>query len=473
MERGKLKKNTYFVAVGQIAHKVLAFALIPFSARILGEDGFGKFSLASSIMFFIFLFNDLGINTYITREIAKYKDSAEKFFFHSLIIKTGLILIDFALLLGFLKLANYEPDTNFAILIFAGYGITTSIMQLSIGIFEAHERMEFESIVLVLEKVIITSVGIWVLLQGYGLLVFCGAFLAGGVISTLSSMLILKKAFKFSRSNYKPEFAGIKSLVVNSMPFGIAVFISTIYNNIGILILSLIKTPSEVSWFSTSFKFIAITNLIPMVLVAATYPAFSREITKSKERVAELFTKCIRYLSFVVFPLIVGTIILAENIILLIYGEQYLNSIISLEILAWAAGLVIYNIFFTGILKAANLQNMIIKIQVIGLAINLVLNFTLIHFYSYIGAAISTVCTEAFIFLGFIWVTRRKITRLLEKSFFVKSIISTALMAAFAIYFKEHNVFAVVGGSVVIFFGSLFLMRGFALREFLPGRFNL
>lgn len=468
MKYNNLKKNTYFLAIGQVFQKILAFALIPFAARYLGDDGFGKFSVASTIMFFVFLLNDLGITTYITREIAKNKKLANEYYFNSLLIKICLIFINFSFVLIFLRFSNYAADANYAILIFAGYGIIDSIIQLSIGTFEAFERMEFEALVLSLEKIIITGLGLFVLIKGYGLIIFCGIFLVGGLFGVLLSFFILTRYFQFSRHRYKPGYNTIKALVKNSLPFGISLFIATIYNNIGVLILSLIKSPEVVGWFSASFKVIAITNIIPMIMIAATYPAFSRELLLENERVAKLFTRCFKYLSFLAFPLVAGTIILAEKIVLLIYGAQYINSIPALKIMVWTAAFVFYNIFLTGIMKAANLQRLMVKIQLIALAINVILNIVLIHSYSYLGAAITTVCTELFIFICFMVITFRQIVKLQEISFLFKTIFATLIMTIFSIITINYNILIVVGGNIFIFGSSLYLMKGFAIKEILP-----
>ncbi|MBN1638048.1 MAG: flippase [Ignavibacteriales bacterium] len=468
MNEHNLKKNTYFVAIGQLAQKVLAFALIPFAARYLGDDGFGKFSLASTIMFFIFLFNDIGINTYITRETAKNKKLAEKYFYNSIMIKFILIFLNFLGLLFYLKLANYSSDTNHAIVIFAGYGIVTSIMQLSIGIFEAFEQMKYEAIIFTFEKVLITTLSIFLLVKGYGLFIFCAVFLFGGMISIALSAYFLNKKFNFRIDNFKLDYAIVKILIKESIPFGLSILIATIYNNAGILFLSLMNSTDVVGWYSASFKFISITNFIPTILIAATYPALSKGIFQENERISKLFTKCMRYLSFIALPMIVGTSILSDKIIYFIYGTEFLNAVASLQILVWAAALVFYNIFFTGILKVANLQQLMVKVQLIGLGINIVSNLFLIKYYSYIGAAISTVGTEAFIFFAYFIIIYRKVVKLQELSFIIKTVLATLLMSIFSICFKDYNFFINVLGSSVIFFCCLYVMKGFFLWEILP-----
>ena len=82
-----LKKNTYFIFTGQAIQMVLSFILVPIAARFLGEDGFGKYSLGMTISYLVLMINDLGINTYITREIAKRNDELNKYYANALIIK--------------------------------------------------------------------------------------------------------------------------------------------------------------------------------------------------------------------------------------------------------------------------------------------------------------------------------------------------------------------------------------------------
>ncbi|MBN2010357.1 flippase [candidate division KSB1 bacterium] len=472
MKNNNLKKNTYFVATGQLAQKVLAFALIPFAARYLGDDGFGKFSLASTIMFFVFLLNDLGINTYITREIARDKKLAEKYFYNAIAIKMLIIVFNFMVLLIFLKFANYSIDTNKAIIIFAGYGIATSIFQMSVGVYQAFERMEYEAIIYTFEKIFVTALGILLLYKGFGLIVFCGVFLAGGTISIFLSIFILERYFSFRIKNISIEWKVIRSLVVNSTPFGLSILISTIYNYVGILLLSLMQSPEIVGWYAASSKFISITNIIPMVLIAATYPALSRGANQADSRMGELYNKCFRYLTFVALPTIVGTVILSRPIVDIIYGSQYTNAILPLKILAWAAALVYYNIFFTGVLKAANLQTLMVKILLVALTINTVLNVTLIHYFSYIGAAITTVSTEVFIFLTHLFIIHKRVIKLDTYAFILKGLFATTCMGIFCYYFRNHNFFVNVLGSIVILVVSLYMVKGFTLEEILPTRMN-
>lgn len=468
MKKGNIIKNAYFVSIGQAFQKVLAFVLIPIAARYLGDEGFGIYSLATAIMYFVFLFNDLGINTFITREVSKNKERVSQYYFNSLFLKFGLTFVDFMLLIVFFKLSHYPENANAVIFIFAIYGILTSVAQLSIGIFQAYERMEFEALILVLEKLVTTGLGIWVLTKGLGLIAFSYVFVIGGLVSVLISIFILKRNFNVNKIDFKLKFEFTLELLKDSMLFGASMLLATIYNYVGILILSFMKPAEVIGWYSAAFKLLTITNIIPTILLAATFPTLSREVFLSKEKIAELFTKCFKYLSFLVFPLVVGTIILAKKIILLIFGTEFVNSYIALQILVWAAALIFYNIFLGGLLKAANYQRQLVKIQFWAFLVNVILNLIFIYKYSYIGAAIVTVGTEALIFIACLYITYQRITRLREIKFLSKSLISLSFMAIFCLLFKDKNVIVVIGTSIVIYFSILYLLKGFVIKEILP-----
>ena len=115
----RLKQNTYFISAGLILQMAMALALVPFAARYLGDDLYGKYGIASTIMFFVFLFNDLGVNTYLTREVARFREKADQFVSNAITLKLVLIIVNVLILVAFLWLSGYDESKKNAILIFA------------------------------------------------------------------------------------------------------------------------------------------------------------------------------------------------------------------------------------------------------------------------------------------------------------------------------------------------------------------
>lgn len=467
MSRLRFKQNIYFVAIGQVAQKLLAFALIPFAARDLGDVGFGQFSLASALMFVIVLLNDWGMSTYLTREIARKKDQLSFFFWNALSLKIFLVVFDFLILLLYLRFANYTAETNRAILIFAAYGITSSLMQLTVGVYEAFEKMEFEAIVLTLEKIIITGLGIYALRNGYGLLPFCAVFVIGGLASFLISFVLVKIYFPITQ--YPVSVSGTRKIFMNSLPFGLSLLFATIYNYTGIFVLSLMKTSEEVGWFSAGFKLINITNLIPLILCGAIYPLLSRELHQEHSlRIKNLYSQGFKYLFFLALPMIVGVMLLADRLIPFIFGDEFLSAVPTLRIMVLTAALVFFNLYFTSVLKAANYQKTMVRVQGFALAMNIIVNVVLISLLSFQGAAWATVCTELFIFSTYLIMIQKRVTRLERSGFWLKGIGATLVMGFFIRYFGSLHIILLMGLSILLYFPVLYLFRGFTLSEIIP-----
>ncbi|NQT27210.1 flippase [candidate division KSB1 bacterium] len=470
MKSATIKKNTYFVAIGQIAQKVLAFALVPLAARGLGDDGFGIYSLAGAIMYFVLLMNDIGINHYITREIAKDRSQAQNTFYHAFLIKLLMIGINIPLLLLFLKLTNYPGQADTAILILSGYGILSSMIQLVIGIFQAHEVMKYEALIYTIEKSAITALAVFTLLMKWGLLVFCGTFLVGGFLSLSLGLMILFRVFRFRLGTFHLDLSFVRRLFVEGMPFGLSLILASVYSYIGILVLSFLEGPEVIGWYSAAFRLIALTTIIPMILVGSTYPALSRFGAEPNSQKTDLVYRCVKYLTFMALPLIAGATVLSTGVINLVYGVDYTHSIVILRILVWAAALIFYNYFLGGFLKAMNAQKRLVRIQVWGLIVNLVMNVILIQYYSFTGAAYATVLTEGFIFIACLIAASRFVARLPEYQFIGKTLIATCGMIGVALLARAIHILPLILICVITYTLILYGIKGFTLQEIVPFR---
>ena len=469
MSGNRLKKNVYFVGIGQVAQKLLGFILVPFAARYLDVDGFGQFSLASSVMLVVVMLNDWGVNTYITREVAKNPARVSAHLWNAAALKAGIILLDFIILLLYLSLTNYSAETDRAILIFSCYGILSSFVQLAIGVFQAFERMEFEALVLTLEKIFITSIGIFVLLKGFGLLTFSTVYVAGGLFSVLLSVVVLARFFPLHRT---PVNTGVMSdLFLRSLPFGLSLLLATLYNYTGIFILSILKTEEAVGWFSAGFKLMSLTNVVPIILISAVYPVLSREIHEcNRERVNLLYSRGFKYLLFLALPMVTGISLLSDKIVWAVFGSEYQPAIPMLRILSMTAALIFFNLYFTGMLKAANLQKIMVRLQIGALILNIVLNSILISAFSGVGAALTSVFTEVFIFLSYLWILRKVVTPIPFEWIWFRGLLATGLLALFLWFLPGLNLILSIGIGGLLYLGALFLSRAVTPAEFLPFR---
>ena len=462
-----VKKNTLFLSIGQFTQIALSFILMPVAARYLGDGGFGQYNLATALMYIIFLVNDSGLNTLTTRENARDREQAAVLFGQALFVK--IVLIIFCVIaLGISQwIYNFPRPMAMVVAIFAIYGVFTSMAQLATGVFRSFERMEYETIIVILEKAVITGLGVYALVHGASLVTFAAMFAIGGLASLVASLFIINK--KFFRIRLQVDAARAKTLLQQALIFGLSMFLVTIYDRVAILLLGKLRTDEMVGWYSAAHKLVALTSFVPSIIANATFPKLSRE-NQAGETMMALFTKGFKYLVFLALPLIAGVSILAAPVIDLIYGPGYEKAASALRILALTTALSSLNIFLTGLFWATNYQKRMFIFQAIALAMNIGLNLILIPDYGHIGAAWASVATEGIMFLLSFYVAVTKITRIAESLFILKGLGATAVMAAFLLMAPPIHLLASIVLSMVIYFGSLFLLRGFALDEILSFR---
>lgn len=465
---GNLKKNAYWVSLGQFLQMALALAVVPVATRYLGDERFGVYSLAGVLMYFVFLFNDLGLNTYFTREVARDTAQAQRWFAQAMSLKLATLFPALLVLAVLWFLPALNTEARWAVVIFCGYGILSSFFQLSFAVFRAYERMGYETFILVVEKFITSGFGIALLVQGYGLLWFCGVFLVGGAVSLALSLFLIHKKFFPLQFSLEPEFS--RTLLRQALPFGLSMFLINVYDRIDILMLTAMANASEVGLYAAVYKLLSLTNLVPTILVTALFPALSREAALGSEEAARIFTKGLKYLTFLALPMIAGAMVLAEELVVFMFGAEFQKAAPALQILSWVSGILFLNIFLATILTAANYQKKLVLVQICGLLTNISLNWYLIPKYSFVGAALATLATEGLVFVFCLFFAMIRITRLLELSFIPKALLATAGMIAFCLFAREYNFLLVLAGATVVYFVLLYAVRGFRFAELLLTR---
>lgn len=444
---GKLGRNTLWVGLGQVVNLALAFVLTPIAARALGDEDFGRYSLAATLMFFVFLFDDLGLNTWITKEAAGRRESSiSSVIGDALSFKLVVAIPLLTLLALVLKLIGVDNRTSQAIVVFAVYGILSSVWQLSIAVFRAFETMKYEPLIFALEKLLITTGAILVFACGGGLIHFVAVFPISGIGSAILSYFLLKRhGTKISLTASVPRWV---SMVRHSFPFGLSVFLATVYNKIDILILSAMTVPAVVGWYSAAYRLLNVTNLIPTVVATAMFPRFASLKDQGREDLSELFSEGIRVLLAVCVPMIILGMAFARPVIILLFGTQFEPSIPAIRILVWASGIVFFNIYLSSFLGALGYQTRVVKTQILGTLLNVLANVLLIPRWQHLGAATATVLTEALILTVLVRIAVPRLVTLTGLRIGIPVVASSAALIGAILLTRQGNFGDFLSGSL-------------------------
>ena len=385
-------RNTGVILIGNVAGKALNFIVLIYLARYLGANDFGKYSFVIAYLFFFSVLALLGINKIVVREISKDKTIQERIIGNALSLRLLLSIAAIILSLIIINLLNYPFDTKILVYITSLTLLLLSIRATYASIFEACLRMEYSALTNFIEA-IVSLILILSIIFLKGDLIHVMAAL---VIASLSNLLV---TFFFSQRFVKPKFefnlGYVKKIFGASIHVGLTTVFRSIYHRIDVLMLSLMKTYAAVGYYSAAYTLIAALDIIPRAITISIFPVLSRYSVSSRDSLEMSYEKSFRLMLMIALPIAVMIAIFSKDIILLIYGSEFLPASLALSALIWSVIFLFMNALFANLIISMGKERMTAYTTGIMALVNIVLNFLLIPQYSYIGASIATVFTEA------------------------------------------------------------------------------
>lgn len=451
-------KNTSWLTISQVITSICAFLWTIIIARYLGVSDYGIVSFAISFTSLVGIVMDLGMSTYITREIAKNRNSVNKYFNNIFIFKLILAIILFFISGLILYLLGYPQWTILITLLFTIELIFMSMTVFLNGVFQAFEEVKYQAIGSILNSSLLL-IGILITL-GFDL-----GVVAIALSYTLSyfiyfSYILLKYIQTFSFPKFEIDVKFIKRVLIESIPFGLTNFFYTIYFSIDIVMLSYISGDYAAGLYKSAYNIITVFTTFFVVYQAVIFPVMSKFFKESQNLIKISYELSIKYLLLIIIPISAIIFFYARPIVDLIYSNQYSLASTPVQILIWTVLFLFINGAASVLLNAINQEKTVTKIYIIAALFNVCLNLILIPVYSYDGAAIATVISEILITiltLYFISKTNYKPDLSLLKS--VIKLVICGIILIIILYNIKVSLYLAIPIGLAVYLLSLFLTK--------------
>lgn len=459
----KIFSDSSLLVGAEVARKIIRFSLVIIAARLLGDDGFGKFSFALAFTKLFLILADCGIHQLLVRELARGKVNVKKYVGNAFFIKIILCIITCISIYIIVNLTDKSRDVLLAVYILTLSQVFDSFSLLFRSVFQAYQKMKYDAWSTVITAALSTIFGIVVLLAGGGFIELAIMYSLASLINLFYCIAIMTK--KFFPLKVRVDFNIIKYLLKEGLPFGVLLIFATIYTLIDTVMLSFMTGDDVVGWYKAAYQFVFCMMLIPMGTMKAVFPVLSKYYNKSLDDFKHLYKKLIKFLFIIGFSSAFILYIFSEDLILLVYGDQYLNGADALRILVWSTALIYLTTVMTHSTRASNRQRFTSVIVASGAVLNIILNFILIPRYQIIGAAYATLITEAVIFIShYFYLSSYLLRPPLIKSA-GKIILINAVMIGVVLILNQWNFFILFFLSIVVNFGMILLVRYFSKNE--------
>lgn len=464
--RQTIFKNTFWLAVAEAVSRLLKLILIIYVARILGATEYGKFNFALAFVALFTIFSDLGVPQITTRELSREKEK-EKEFSSILSLKILLSLGTLILMLVGSFFITADPAIRGIIWILAIYILISNFSEIIYAFFRARQQMEYESWVKILQAMVVTAAGFFVIFNFPSVVNLSYSYLFAGLVALIFILIFFHfKVFPLRISWQKSIWQRFLSM---SWPLALAGIFGGIYSQTDSVMMGYWGQITQTGWYNAAYKIIGVTFIPTSLIATSFYPALSKFFQDSKEKLQTAWNYFMDSMIILAIPIVVGGIVLSPRIIDFIYDPSYFptgrETILAFQILIIMAGISFLCSPFGQILVVANQQKKLFFVTSAGAVINVILNLILIPKYSLYGAAATTVVTVFLIFFLLFHFTSKltPVKPLNLKSFlnFIGAILATIPMYFLIIQPQIYhlNIFLSILIGAVVYGASLFIFK--------------
>lgn len=399
-ERKRLFGNIASLGILQGLNYLLPMITFPYQVRVLGTDKYGLLAFASATIAYFQILVDYGFNLTGPREIAIHRDNKEKLseIVSSVIqIKLGLFIIAAFLLVFIVSFVNrFRQD---ALVYYITFITIFGQILFPVWFFQGMERMKYITIFNVIARTIFTAL-IFVFVRQEAdyykvpLLSAIGSFIAG-----IGSLYVMRRSFgiKFKWQR--------KSILSHYFKESFSIFISSfavsMYTSSTTFILGFFASNTEIGYYAAANKIIQIVKSLLSPITQSLYPFISKKIHEDKENGIIIIRKLLKYIALATFFFSCLLFLAAPPLIHFLMGDQYLQSVTPLRIMAFLPFIIaLSNIFGIQTMLPFGRNKAFSRIIIVGSLMNIALSFLFVPWLKYVGSAISVTIVESFITLS-------------------------------------------------------------------------
>ena len=454
----RVLKNFLSLTFAQIICNLLGFVGVAYLARVLGVEGFGSIGFAFAIVSYFLLLNNLGFDTFGTREIARDKEKINQYVNNILSLKLFASFVAFFLLLVFVLVIPKPTEVKKLILF---YGLTMFSSTLTVEwVFMGLEKMEMIAFSRILRQIFYVLLIILLVKSSKQIYLVPWALFISSIIGASILLYCLFRNLKF-----EVKWKLWKEILKQSLPIGLSSIMIQIYLSSAIIILGFMKGEKAVGWYNAAYRIVLLIGAIGLLYYSSIFPLISRCFKSSMEKLRTILTYTIKLTIIVALPLGIGGIFVAKPIMKIIYGKEFDPGIIPFQILIWSMIIGWFSCIYGNSLIACDKQKKYMLGITLGAISNVLLNLALIPYFGLVGASITTIASELVVFAS-MYFQLSKIIEIKFHKFLLKPLMASILMGAF-LFLTENflHLFMWIMTAVIVYSVFLFIFKGMPVEE--------
>lgn len=459
--------NAFLNVIRSSLSVVFPLITYPYAFRTLHAENMGKIDFSNSIISYFSLIAVLGVSSYAVREGAKVRDDKEKIDkLSSEIFSINIVttVISYSLLFLFVMVSDkIKPYSGLIFLMSFSIAFTTLGIDWINTIYEDFLFITVRSIV-----THVLSLALLFALVKHEDDYYIYAFLSvlTNIVVSLSNWFYCRKYvhIKFTvKMNARKHLKYILVLFANTLA-------TSIYVNSGTTLLGWMTGDYYVGLLGIATRIYNVMKNMLAALYTVAIPRIAFYVgCEDIRNLKNTYSKLLSLVTLILVPASAGMCSISKEIIFLIGGQEYRNSVITLQLFCLAlVGAVFGGIISYCLNIPIGREKVNVKATTMSACLNICLNVLLIPYFKQNGVAIATCVSEFFVFL-YCLLKCHDIDKYIDIRFWMENLLHAGIGVAiiFGISFVIHsfnmNIFISLGTiillSVAAYLAELFILK--------------
>jgi len=396
----RVARNAGARAGGELVAKLGSLAFFVVMARKLGSGEFGEFQFALALTGALVYVAGFGTDTLLAREVARRPERAGQLLADAAWIKVlgGAAMLGIAAVI--VNVGGYSEQARVVVYV-VGVGVVLEVLSRSwFAIFQGHERLDLASATLIVQRFATAAVGILVLELGGGVVAASAVYAAGALCAVFVAEGWLRRLgvrrARTARANWVP-------LMRVAVPIGLISLLSLLLLRVDVVMLSFLTDADEVGIYSVAFRLVEATQFLGAALAGAMLPWLARAERAGTIGVARGYGLGLKAVNALLLPIGLALVLFAEPIVLLLYGSQFEDAVLPLQLLGMMTLVTALNVFASMSLIARDRPGAYARLLVPVIVLNIALNLGLIPRFGSDGAAFVAMLSSLILAILAMW----------------------------------------------------------------------
>lgn len=396
--KSQLVGGVFYTALSKYVGIIVSLVVSAILARLISPEDFGVVAVATVLITFFSIFSDLGIGPAIVQNQSLNKDDLSSIFSFTLYAAVVISLIFFC--------------SSWVIAWYYKKEILIYICQiLSINIFFATINIVPNALLLKERKFKFIAYRTLVLQLIGGLISVFAAFAGMGIYALLVNPIFTSIGIFIVNFYIKPQtfvrkisLSSLKLIATFSVYQFLFNFINYFSRNLDKLMVGRYIGMSPLGYYDKSYRLMMLPlQNITHVITPVMHPVFAG-YQNDLTQLSSHYLKIIRLLAFIGFPLSVLLFFTSKELILIVFGDQWLEAVPAFRILSLSVGIQMILSTSGSIFQAANTTRILFVSGLLSAIVNVVgLIIAIFIFRSIDAVAWALVITFTFNFFQCYW----------------------------------------------------------------------